>query len=115
MRVSRLKPGFDDLMAGLTIQIEGISKALLASDKFRDMKDKPVPAEIIFALKDSLEDAEHNFERQDADAICPDRLRTLGEMDGESLRSDLAENLAAIQNMIRSLENEVAGRAPPGS
>lgn len=108
VRVSGLKPKFDELMAELTIRIEDLSKGLLASEAFRDMKDKPVPAEIIFALKDSLEDTEHNFERQDAASSCPGKLRSLGEMDRESLKSDLKENFAAIQNMIRSLEKDDA-------
>ncbi len=100
-------------MKSLNRRIQGISKGLLASDAFKDMKDKPVPAEIIDAFKDSLDDARHNFERQDAASICPKTLQNLGEMDDESLKSDLKNILTAVQNMIRNLEKEGARQASP--
>jgi hypothetical protein len=106
--VPQLKPKFDGLMEDLNSRIQGISKALLSSDVFNGVKDKPVPAEISFALKDSLDDAKHNFERQDADAICPKTLQNLGEMGDESLKADLMQTLVAVQNMTRNLEKEGA-------
>jgi hypothetical protein len=114
VRVPQLQPGFESLMENLNNRIQGISKDLLASDVFKGMKDKPVPAEIVFALKDALHDAEHNFERKDAAFICPTTLQNLGEMDDESLKSRLSETLTAVQNMTRNLENESArgGRRP---
>jgi hypothetical protein len=72
------------------------------------MKDKPVPAGIIDALKDSFHDARHNFERRDAASICPAALQSLREMDDESLKSGLRETLTGIQNMIRNLEKDRA-------
>lgn len=100
----QLKPRFDSLMEDLDRQTQVMSAALLASDAYKDMKDKPVPAEIIFALKDSFHDAQHNFERQDAAFVCPKSLQNLGAMDDESLKSGLTESFAAVQNMIRNLE-----------
>lgn len=102
--VPGLKPEFDGIMERLSRHIQRISKDLLSSDRFREMKDKPVPAEISFAFKDSLDDARHNFERQDPGSICPRTLRTLAEMDDVSLESDLRQTLAAIQSMTRNLQ-----------
>jgi hypothetical protein len=107
-KVPQLKPKFDGLMADLGRHIQGISKALLSSEEFKVMKDNPVPAEISFALKDSLDDAKHNFERQDAESICPKTLRTLGDMSDDSLKADLTQTLAAVQNMTQKLEKESA-------
>lgn len=106
--VPQLKPRFESLMESLDSRIHGIANDLLASDVFKGMKDKPVPAEIIDALKDNFDDAKHNFERQDAASICPKTLQNLGEMDDESLKSGLTEILAAVQNMIRMMEKQGA-------
>lgn len=111
-KVPRLKPKFDSLMENLNNRIQGISKGLLASDMFKGMKDKPVPAPIVFALEDSLDDAKHNFERQDADSICPKTLQTLGAMDDDSLKSRLTDTFTAVQNMIRNLATEAATYPP---
>ncbi len=110
--VPQLKPKFESLMENLNSHIQGISKDLLASDGFKGMKDKPVPAEIINALKDNVDDAKHNFERQDAASICAKTLQDLGEMDDESLKSGLTEILAAVQNMIRMSEKQGVRQAP---
>jgi hypothetical protein len=112
-KVPRLKPRFDSLIEDLSGQINGISRSLLSSDVFRGMKTKPVPAAISFAFKDSLEDARRNVERQDADAICPTKLQSLGEMDEESLRSDLTQTLLAVQRMIQNLDKEGAREVSP--
>jgi hypothetical protein len=114
-RIPQLKQEFESLMKNLNNRIQGISKGLLASEMFKGMKDKPVPTEIIFALKDTLHDAERNFERQDAVVICPTTLQNLGEMDDESLRSRLAETLTAVQNMTRNLERESSRSASPSN
>jgi hypothetical protein len=103
-RVPQLKPRFESLMEDLNSHVQGISKGLLASDVFKGMKDKQVPAEIIEAFKDSFDDVKHNFERRDAASICPKTLQDLGEMDDESLKSDLSQIFTAVQNMIRKLE-----------
>jgi hypothetical protein len=100
----QLKPQFESLMEKLNNRMQGISNGLLASAVFKGMKDKPVPAEIVFALKDALHDAEHNVERQDAAFICPKALQNLGELDDDSLKSALLETLTAVQNMIRNTE-----------
>jgi hypothetical protein len=107
-RIPQLKPKFERLMDKLNSHIQGISKGLLASDVFKGMKDKPVPAEIVFAFKDTLDDAEHNFERQDAAVICPKTLQSLDETDDEALKSGLSEIFTAVQNMIRNLEKTSA-------
>jgi len=114
-KVPRLKPKFDSLMVSLSSHTHGISKSLLSSDVFRDMKTKPVPAAISFAFKDSLADARHNFERQDAESICPAKLQSLGEMDDESLRSDLTQTFLAVQSMIQNLERESARELSPNN
>jgi hypothetical protein len=105
-KVPALKPQFDSLMEKLNSRIQGVSTGLLASDAFSAMKGKAVPAEIIFALKDVFADAKHNFERVDAESICPKTLDGLGEMDDEALKSGLRATLTAVQNMIQKLENE---------
>ena len=107
-KVPQLRSRFDSLMEDLNTHIQGISKGLLSSDVFESMKDKPVPAEISFAFKDSLDDAKHNFERQDADSICPKTLQNLSEMDDESLKSDLTQTFVAVQKMILNIEKESA-------
>lgn len=101
--VPALKPKFDSLMEQLNGRILVISKDLLASEAFRDMKDKPVPAEVIDAFKDSFHDVQHNFERQDAALVCPKTLQDFGAVDDESLKSGLTEALTAVQNMTRKL------------
>jgi len=103
-KVPLLKPEFENLMEDLASRIQGISQGFLASGRFREMKNKPVAAEIVDALKDSFNDARHNFERRDAASVCPGTLQNLGEMDDEALRSDLTETLTAIQSMTRNLE-----------
>jgi hypothetical protein len=107
-KVPQLKPKFESLMADLSSRIQGISKGLLASEEFMGMKDKPVPVEIIDALKDSFDDVKHNFERLDAASICPETLQTFSETDNESLISGLTVNLAGVQNMIQRMEKESA-------
>jgi hypothetical protein len=107
-RIPQLKPQFESLMENLNNRIQGISKGLLASDLFKGMKDMPVPAAIVFALKDTLHDAEYNVERQDAAFICPKTLQNLSEMDDESLKSELTDTLTAVQNMTRNLEKASA-------
>lgn len=107
-KIPQLKPKFESLMKNLDGHIQGISKGLLASGVFDGMKGKPVPAEIVFALKDTLDDAEHNFERNDAAIICPKTLQNLAEMSDESLKADLSEIFTAVQKMIRNLEKESA-------
>jgi len=102
VKVPRLKPKFDGLMEDLSSRVQGISRSLLSSDAFREMKDALVPAEIGFALKDSINDARHNFEKQDADSICPKKLDDLGKISDESLQADLAQAIAAVQNMTRN-------------
>ena len=106
--VPGLKPEFDGIMERLSRHIQRISKDLLSSDRFREMKDKPVPADIVFSFKDLLDDARHNFERRDAESVCPKTLQDLGEMDDESLKADLAQIFASVQNMIRNLEKTAA-------
>lgn len=110
-KVPQLKAKFDSRMQELSTHLLNISRTLLSSDAFKDMKDSPVPEEISFALKDSLDDARHNFERQDADAICPKTLQTLGQMDDESLKADLTQTLVAVQKMTQNLEKH----ASPGN
>lgn len=105
-RIPQLKPQFESLMEILGNRIQVLSKDLLASDEFKGMNDKSVPDAIVFALEDTLHDAEHNVERQDAALICPKTLRNLGEMNDDSLKSGLSETLTAVQNMTRNLENE---------
>jgi hypothetical protein len=112
-KLPQSRPGFDALMERLNSRIQVISKSLLASAVFRDMKDKPVPAVIIDAFKDSFGDAKHNFERQDAASACPKTLQNLGEMDDESLKAGLTEVLTSVQNMIQKLEEQRARQQPP--
>jgi hypothetical protein len=107
-QVPPLKPKFESLMEALNSRIQGISKDLLASDAFKGMKDKLVPAEIVFAFKDSFDDARHNFERQDAASACPKTLQNLAATDDDSLKSGLREILVAVQNMIQKSGNERA-------
>jgi hypothetical protein len=108
VQVPHLKPGFEGLMKALDTRIQEISKGLLASDAFKGMKDKPVPPEIIDALKDSFDDMKHNVERRDAASICPETLQNLGETDDETLKHGLTEILTAVQTMSRNLEREKA-------
>jgi hypothetical protein len=112
-KVPQLEPEFGSLVENLNRRIQGISKGLLASDVFKGMKDKPVPAEIIDAFKDSFDDAKHNFERLDAASICPKTLQSVGEMDDESLKSGLTQVLTAVQNMTRKMERDGVRQASP--
>ena len=107
-KVPRLKPKFESLMEDMNSRIQGISNGLLASKEFMGMKDKPVPVEIIDALKDSFDDVKHNFERLDAASICPETLQAFSEMDNESLMSGLTVNLTGVQNMIQRMEKASA-------
>jgi hypothetical protein len=107
-RIPELKPQFESLMENLNSRIQVVSRGLLASDVFKEMKDRPVPDAIVFALKDTLHDMEHNVERQNAASICPKAIQNLGEMDDEALKSGLSETLTAVQNMTRNLEKESA-------
>lgn len=106
--VPELKPRFEGLMQGLDGRIQGLSQALVASDAFRDMKDAPVPVEIVEALEDSFHDGKHNLERQDASAVCPKKLQDFGDINDESLKEGLAANLKAVQNMMRNLGRKSA-------
>jgi hypothetical protein len=110
-KVPQLKPQFESVMESLSSRVQGISRDLLSSGAFGRMKDQPVPSEIVFALEDSFDDLKHNFERRDADSVCPKTLQSLVDMDDEALKSDLKEVLAAVQNMIRNVENESASPA----
>jgi hypothetical protein len=112
-KVPGLKPQFDSVMESLSSHINGIAKSVLSSNVFRGMKTAPVPAAISFAFKDSLEDARHNFERQDADVVCPTKLQSLGKVDDDTLRFDLTQTLLAVQSMIKNLEKEGAREASP--
>jgi len=107
-KVPQLKPKFESLMDDLNSRIQGISKGLLASEEFIGMKDKPVPVEIIDALKDSFDDVKHNVERLDAASICPETLQAFSDMDNKSLVSGLTVNLTGVQNMIQRMEKEGA-------
>jgi hypothetical protein len=108
VEVPQLRQKFEILVENLNSRIQAISKELLASDEFKDINDKPVPADISYALKDSFDDVRHNVERLDAASICPNTLQNFVEMDDELLRSGLTANLTAIQNMIHKLEKEGA-------
>lgn len=105
-QLPELRAGFAGLVDDLNRRVQAISKGVLASDEFKGMVDKPVPAEIIEAFKDSFHDTQHNFERQEAASVCPKSLRNLGKVDDESLKSELTGTLKAVQNMTRNLEHE---------
>ncbi|MEJ0099830.1 MAG: hypothetical protein WDO12_08855 [Pseudomonadota bacterium] len=113
VEVPQLRPQFESLMERLNSRIQGISQGLLASDAFKGMKEKPVPAAIVAALQDSFDDVKHNFERLDAVSTCPKTLHDLGEMDDESLKSGLTEVLTAVRNMIQMLEKQNGSQALP--
>jgi hypothetical protein len=110
--VPELKPKFQILMENLNSRIQDISKGLLASDAFKDMQDKQVPADIVDSLKDAFDDVKHNFERLDAASICPTTLQNLGNTDDEALKSGLTEILSAVQNMTRKMEKQGVRQAP---
>lgn len=107
----QLKPKFETLVEHMTSRVQGISQSLLASEVFKGMKGTPVPDEIVDGFKDGLDDIKHNFERRDAASICPKTLQSLGEMDDESLKSDLSGILKSAQNMIRNIEKATARQA----
>jgi hypothetical protein len=107
-KVPQLAPKFENLVESLNNRIHGVSKGLLASDMFKGMTDKPVPADILDAFKDSFDDVRHNIERLDAASICPQKLQTFGEMDDDALTSDLTAALTAVHNMIQKLEQQSA-------
>lgn len=111
--VPRLKAAFDDLAGSLERRVQRVSTDLLASEEFKAIKDKPVPAEIIHAFSDSFDDMKHNFERKDASVVCPKALQELGEVNEESLKSALTEILTAIRKMIGNLQGEDARRVRP--
>jgi hypothetical protein len=108
-----LKPRFASVVASLDGRIEGISRDLLASDMFRDMKNKPVRAEILDAFRDSFDDVKHNLQRADAASVCPMTLRSFDEMDDESLKAGLVQTLTAVQTMGQKLEEQHARQASP--
>jgi hypothetical protein len=101
-----LKPGFESVVLGLNSRIEGISKDLLASDMFKDMRNKAVQAEILDAFRDSFDDVRHNLQRADAASVCPMTLRNFGQLDDESLKAGLVQTLTAVQTMERKLEEQ---------
>lgn len=105
----QLKPEFESRMNDLDRRTQAFSNGLLATEEFRGMKDKPVPAGIIDAFKDIAHDLEHNLERRDAASTCPKSLQDLGEMDDESLKSGLTGAFKAVQTMIRNMEEDGAG------
>jgi len=104
-KVPELKPRFESLMDGMNHRIQAISSDLLASDLFKDMKDKPVPAQIIAAFMDSFDDVRHNLERLDAASVCPATLQNFGDMDDDALKSGLTQSFTAVQNMIQKLNS----------
>ncbi len=104
----RLKPEFDGLLVVLGSRIQGQSKSLRTAGGFKGAWDKEVPAEVSFALKDSLDDARRNFERKDAESTCPTALRRLSELDDDAIRTNLAQTLVAVQNMTLNLERSGA-------
>ncbi len=106
--VPQLEPKFASLIEGLNSRMQGISKEVLASDEFKGMKETPVPAEIMDALKDSFHDMQHNFERLDAASTCPKTLQFLGDMDDESLKAGLTANFTAVLNMSQKLAKKSA-------
>jgi hypothetical protein len=106
--VPRLKPEFDNVIAGISSHLQDISRDLLASDMFRDMKSKPVPARILDALRDSFDDLSHNVGRLDAVFICPKTLKDFAETDEESLKSALTAALSSVKNMIQRLGEQTA-------
>jgi hypothetical protein len=105
-KVPQLTPQFESRLQDLGNRIAAISKILLASDAFKGMKDKPVPAEIIDAFQDSFDDTKHNIERQDAASVCPKTLQSFAAIDDGSLKSDLAGTLTALGKMIQNLEKQ---------
>lgn len=102
--VPELKPEFEIRVQSLGRRIQAISIGLLGSEEFRDMKDRPVPTEIVDAFKDSFHDTRHNFERRDAASLCPETLQRLDRMTDESLKAGLTAALTAVRNMMRNLE-----------
>lgn len=108
IEVPRLKSEFDSVIADISSRLQGISKGLLATDVFRGMQGRQVPAQIIEALKDSFHDVSHNVERQDAASICPKALKDIGEANDESLESALTVALTSVKNMIQRLDEQSA-------
>jgi hypothetical protein len=100
----QLKPDFDSAMENLHVRMQRISSGLLASDEFKGMEGKPVPAEIILAFKDIFDDARHNAGRLDVNSVCVKTLDDLRRMDDDSLRSALNQALTAVRNMMQKLE-----------
>lgn len=109
-----LKVKFDSIVTDLGARMEGISRDLLASDMFKDMKDRPVPPEIVDAFRDSFDDMKHNLQRADAASVCPMTLQSFGEMDNASLKASLTQTLTALQTMSQRLEEQRARQAPTG-
>ena len=100
-------------MKDVESRIQGISKSLLSSSAFKGVSDGEVPSEISFAFKDSLDDERRNFERKDAETLCPQLLQKWGAMEDESITSELTQTLLAVQSMTRNLEKAGARPAPP--
>lgn len=109
----QLTPKFRSLMQDLDRRVQVIAKVLLASGEYGGMKNRPVPDAIVFALEDTLHDAEHNFERQDAATVCQKKIQTLSELDDDALAMDLSSTLMAVRKMIQNAENEAASKASP--
>ncbi len=108
-----LKAKFASVVIDVTGRMEGISKDLLASDMFKDMKNESVRPEILDAFKDSFDDVKHNLQRSDAASVCPMALRNFGVMDDESLKAGLVQTLTALQTMSRRLKEQDARQASP--
>jgi hypothetical protein len=105
-KVPELKSEFERLLESLADRIQGISRRLIASGEFDDLKGKVVPAEVVDAFRDILHDTQHNFERRDASYICPKTLQSLHEVDDRTLTSALSDILTAVQKMLWNLEND---------
>lgn len=96
-----LKSNFDSLMQGLRDRIRGISTSVLASDEYKGMGDRVVPAEVLDALKHSFHDTEHNVERLNVATTCPQALRDFGALDDEALKLTFTSNLKAVHSMSK--------------
>ena len=109
-RLPELEPKFELLLKALNGRVDAISRDLVSSGTFKDMKNTPVPDEIIDAFRDSFDDVRHNLERADAAVVCPMTLQNFGDMDEESLKSGLTQTLTAVQTMIQNLRKATPAR-----
>jgi hypothetical protein len=110
--IPQLAAQFDSLVHDLDSRIRKISASLLASAEFRDVKDEPVPVEIMDALKHSFHDMEHNVARLDA-AACTRTLRDFGATDDASLVTSLTANLTGVQRMSQNIDKARAAQQRP--